>query len=272
MSDKTVKISILLPTRGRTDQLKSSIESLIQLADDPESIEFLFGFDNDDMSSYEWFENNIAHVIDQAGSTYTSLQFKPVGYENLHVYVNQLAARAQGNWFVFWNDDAVMKSPGWDSIINSHTGQFCLQAFNTHNLHPYSIFPIVPREWFDVIGHLSRHQLNDAWLSQIAWLLDIVERIDVKVDHNRYDLTGDNNDSTFKNRRIFEGNVSDPRDFNYVENRNKRLVEAQQLAKYLATKGYTLDHWNNAIIGKTDPWAKMLASDINGHLTQLGKA
>jgi hypothetical protein len=271
MSGNSVKISILLPTRGRTQQLKHSVDSLLTTADDPESIEWLFGFDNDDTDTYHWFAENVIPDIESAGCTYTCLQFEPFGYERLHVYVNQLAAVAEGNWLVFWNDDAVMVDPHWDTVINSHTGEFCLQAFDTHNLHPYSIFPIVPREWFEVIGHLSDHQLNDAWLSQIAWILDIVRRIDIRVDHNRYDLTGQNNDTTFQNRRIFEGNVADPRDFNYVTKRQQRLNEAHQLAAYLAGRGCPSEHWNNIMLKKVDPWSKMLASDINGHLTKIDK-
>jgi hypothetical protein len=206
--------------------------------------------------------------IQASNGVYTCLQFEPVGYENLHLYINALAARATGNWFVFWNDDAVMNTAGWDTVINSYTGKFCLQAFDTHNLHPYSIFPIVPRIWFEIIGHLSQHQLNDAWLSQIAWLLDIVIRIDVKVTHERFDLSGKNNDDTFKRRKIFEGNPSDPRDFNYITYRQARIEETVKLAEYLKQQGYELTHWQGIQNKTNGPWDKMDAADVNGHLTQ----
>jgi hypothetical protein len=78
-----------------------------------------------------------------------------------------------------------------------------LQAFNTHNRHPYSIFPIVPKEWYNLIGHLSLHQLNDAWLSQIAWMLDIVKQIPVEVLHDRADLTGNNKDEYICKQNCF---------------------------------------------------------------------
>jgi hypothetical protein len=161
-----------------------------------------------------------------------------------------------------------MNTAGWDTVINSYTGKFCLQAFDTHNLHPYSIFPIVPRIWFEIIGHLSQHQLNDAWLSQIAWLLDIVIRIDVKVTHERFDLSGKNNDDTFKRRKIFEGNPSDPRDFNYITYRQARIEETVKLAEYLKQQGYELTHWQGIQNKTNGPWDKMDAADINGHLKQ----
>lgn len=261
------KISILLPTRGRTTQLLRSVDSLIDLANDPTRIQWLFGFDSNDMDTYKWFQENVLPKIMTSGAKYTCMGFEPLGYTKLHEYVNRLAEKAVGDWFVFWNDDAVMKTAGWDTEIVQHTGEFCLQAFDTHNKHPYSIFPIVPKEWFDIIGHLSLHQLNDAWLSQIAWMLDIVKPIPIEVLHDRADLTGNNADETFKNRIIYEGNPANPKDFNHAEFRSQRIIEASKLADYLESKGYDMTQWRDICQGKADPWAKMLAADINKHLT-----
>ena len=266
MSDIT--ISILLPTRGRTKQLKRSIESLLSLASNPAQIEWLLGFDSDDTESFDYFDKKIRPGIENSGGVFTCFEFEPQGYGNLHNYVNSLADQASGQWFVFWNDDAVMKTQGWDDVINSYTGKFCLQAFETHNKHPYSIFPIVPRKWHELIGHLSQHHLNDAWLSQIGWMLDIVVRIPVEVDHERFDLTGKNKDSTYENRVIYEGRPNDPRDFNYKDRRVQRIDEARKIADYLKSQDYDLTHWEEGISGKRDIWEKMLASDVNKHMTR----
>ena len=266
MLDPSSKISILLPTRGRTIQLDRSISSLIDTANRPDSIQWLLGFDTDDSESYNWFVQHTLPKITASGGKYTCMGFEPMGYVKLHKYVNELASRAVGDWFVFWNDDAVMETSGWDTEIVSHTGQFCLQAFDTHNKHPYSIFPIVPREWFKVIGHLSQHQLNDAWLSQIAWMLDLVKQIPIKVLHDRADLTGNNDDTTYKSRIIHEGNPSDPRDFNHRELRILRANEAEKIAKHLEGKGISLEHWTLAKQNKIDVWEKMLAVDVNNHI------
>lgn len=263
------KISILLPTRGRTTQLDRSISSLLDLADSADTIQWLFGFDSDDNESYQYFVDNIQQKIIDSGGTFTCLEFAPLGYSNLHEYVNTLAGRADGDWFVFWNDDAVMKTQGWDTEINSHTGKFCLQAFDTHNKHPYSIFPIVPKKWYELIGHLSKHNLNDAWLSQIAWMLDIMLRIPVEVEHERFDLTGKNQDATYANRVIYEGNHNDPRDFNFKARRDQRIVESLKIADYLRPLGYDLSHWDESIAGKKDIWEKMLGSDVNKHMKKF---
>lgn len=243
--------------------------SLIDLVDDPAKIEVLLAFDDDDMDSYQWFEDHIADALDQAGIEFTAYKYPRYGYQQLHRYVNGLAAEAQGHWLLFWNDDAVMLDQGWDTVIRSHSDRFCVLAFDTHKKHPYSIFPILPKAWFDLLGHLSQHQLNDAWISQIAWMLDIMVRIDVRVEHDRFDLTGQNGDITYKQRKIFEGNPSDPRDFNHVDARIRRGQEADTIAKYLISQGYEMKFWQAVMAGQQDPWEKMLASDVNKQMSRF---
>lgn len=268
-SINSIKISILLPTRGRQQMLKRSIMSLIDRATSAAEIEILLGFDSDDSDSWEYFQHDIAPELDRQDVTYTCLEFDPLGYEKLHIYVNTLAAAAIGDWLVFWNDDAVMQDQGWDKVILSHSGRFCLQAFNTHNLHPYSIFPVVPRAWYQLFDRLSLHQLNDAWLSQVAWMLDIVQRIDVRVEHDRFDLTGNNKDQTFQSRRIFEGNPKDPRDFNHVSYRAQRFNDATKIAKYLSEQGIDMTRWDRICRGEQDPWDTMIACDVNKQIVRL---
>lgn len=261
---KVPALSVLLPTRGRTDTLHRSIRSLIDLADNPADIEIKLGFDDDDTASIDYCVSNILPELTEKSVQFHVLGYPPMGYGRLNEYVNSLAKSAQGKWFVFWNDDAVMQDQGWDTEIKRHTGRFVIQAFDTHKLHPYSIFPIVPREWFEVLGHLSLHPLNDAYISQIAWLLDIMVRIPIRVLHDRADLTGNNNDTTYQQRQYFEGNAQDPRDFNFIDNRRRRTHQAQILANYMKTQGIDTTHWDEVIAGKRDPWEKMLASDVNG--------
>lgn len=268
MSD--FKISILLPSRKRTDMLERSIKSLVDKADSPDTIQFLLGFDDDDNDSSQYFIDNIAPYLDQKGCSYSVLEFKRMGYQSLHLYLNQLAKHATAPWWVFWNDDALMMDSGWDTVISSHNDRFCIQAFDTHKLHPYSIFPIVPKAWFDLLGHLSQHQLNDAYISQIAWMLDIMVRIDIKVEHDRFDLTGKNKDETFDERVIYEGNLRDPRDFNHANQRKMRIEDAIKICKHLdELGGYDTTFFKEVLQGKRDPWSKMLAADVNDQLKRI---
>jgi hypothetical protein len=257
-------IAILLPTRGRTDPLKKSIFSLIDLASDPTLIEILVGFDSDDEIGKNFFQFEIAPELDEVGVKYTSLEFTPMGYENLNLYYNGLAKNSNSDWLFAWNDDAIMQTQNWDQEITRYTGKFCLLKVRTHRDHPYSIFPIWPRAWYDIFGFASRHQMIDAELSQNAYMLDIMQKIPVDVVHDRHDLTGNNLDDTQKKKKTLEGNPADPKDFHNPIQANLRISDCLTIAKYLESLGHDLSFWKNVMAGKQDPWQKLKENDVNG--------
>lgn len=264
------KIAVLLPTRGRTAALDRSLIGLLEKAGDLDSIQVLLGLDNDDTVGIEHFQNELEPKLDAMGVHYTAMSFEPMGYSRLHDYVNTLAQASSADWMFFWNDDAVMDSDNWDLEIEKYTGQFKLLAVHTHNDHPYSIFPIVPREWLDLIGHLSLHSMNDAWLSQNAYCVDIYQRIDVHVTHDRADLTGNNLDSTYKQRELLEGNPSNPRDFHHPTQTMKRMQECDQLDEYLKSRGASSPtFWDRVKLQQQDPWERLRANDTNNQMRQF---
>ena len=270
MSTPEFDIAILLPTRGRSDSLERSVKSVIELASDPDRIQLMFGFDNDDAIGTKYFEDELQPWLDEQGITYTAMSFAPLGYIRLNEYVNELARNSDARWLVFWNDDAVMETQDWDKEIIKHEGEFKLLAFHTHHDHPYSIFPIVPRKWLDLLGYLSPHQISDAWLSQQAYMLDIWERIEVDVLHDRHDLTGNNNDKTFQHRPMLEGNPKDSRDFHSVQQMAIRHHDCATIATYLQNEcGKDMNFFVNIFNGTQDPWEKLKQRDINKQMMQF---
>jgi hypothetical protein len=252
-------VSVLLPTRGRTETLKRSLQSLVDTASDLTKVEILFGLDEDDPEVIQYIKTEIAPMLQNTGVEARANIFKPLGYENLHTYVNTLAGNANGEWLFFWNDDGIMLTPGWDTKISAYTGQFKLLApKDNHNGHPYAIFPIVPRDWYILMGHLSQNAQNDAWLSHIAYMLDIFERIDVEFLHDRADLTGNNDDATFRNRKYMEGNPADPNDFGHSDMQNARVATAHKIAWFLEKTGHDMTWWNNVVSGQQNPFEKMV--------------
>jgi hypothetical protein len=145
-------IAILLPTRGRADMMERSVKSVVELAENPGRVQLMFGFDNDDPVGIKYFVEELQPWLDQHNVNYTAIKFAPLGYIRLNEYVNELARKSDARWLVFWNDDAVMETQDWDTEIMKYDGEFKLLAFHTHNDHPYSIFPIVPRKWLDIMG------------------------------------------------------------------------------------------------------------------------
>jgi hypothetical protein len=263
------KIAIILPTRGRTKALTHSLVGLLEKAADLDTIQVLLGLDTDDTVGIAHFEESLQPQLDEMGVAYTAMTFEPLGYSRLNEYINTLSKNSDADWIFFWNDDALMESDNWDLEIVKHTGKFKLLAVHTHHDHPYSIFPIVPRAWLDLIGHLSLHSMTDAWLSQIAYLVDIWERIDVHVLHDRADLTGNNLDATYKERELLEGNPSNPRDFHNPDMTLKRMKECDAIDAYLKSIDAGTDWWDDIKAGKQDPWETLRKNDINNQMRQF---
>ena len=271
MSDKHQykhDIAVLLPTRGRTVALTRSVMSLVNRVQDLSRIEIFLGFDDDDEVGIAHWTDNLEPLLQERGVNYTAVSFEPMGYLRLNEYVTELAKQSDSAWLMFWNDDAVMESQNWDQAIMAYQGQFRCLAVHTHREHPYSIFPIVPRDWLDLFGYMSPHQLSDAWISQVSYMVDIWERIDVWVEHDRFDLTGNNDDDTYRNRPQLEGQPNNPEDFHATKWHLKRISDAEKLAIYLKSKGVDTTWWENVKANRQNPWEKLEANDVNKQMTQ----
>lgn len=270
MPDQVTDISVLLPTRGRTDMLERCLLTLADLADDISRVEMLLAFDHDDTDSIDYFNHRIVPALDGRGARYSIYGFQRLGYIRLNEYLNSLAGHSQGRWLFFWGDDAIMESQGWDTRI-AEVDQFRVLRIPTHNCHPYAIWPIVPRKWYEMFGYISAHQLTDSWCSQIGYMLDIVQNIDVQATHDRFDLTGNNDDDTFKNRPMLEGNPKHPLDFNHVSWRKQRFEDADRINEYRRTLGEDCSWFDRVKTRDQDPWAKMVSPeyDPNGQMSRI---
>jgi len=261
-------IAVLLPTRSRTDALTASVTSIVDLANDISRIQLVFGFDDDDKIGLAHFTKVIQPMLDKHGVSYEAQSFKSMGYAGLNRYYNHLAKSTSADWLFVWNDDAVIETQGWDSVIEQYTGEFKLLKVHTHNDHPYSIFPIMPRAWYDLMNHLSRHQMIDAELSQLAFLLDIMQVIEIDVTHNQVELTKDATDP-LKPKVRFEGNPANPHDFHNPQTSAQRYQDCDTIAEYMRTIGLDATWWESVKSGKNYPWEKLIALDVNKQMSQF---
>lgn len=189
-----MKISVLLPTRGRPEALMKSVRSLHEKMSEDNELEFLFALDRDDALTLA----SISELKD-----YGKVLITPrYGYKNLHLYYNDLCAISTGEWLFLWNDDTLMETHHWDKEVEKHSGQFLF--LNPKSNHPIpadeTLFPIVPKKYYELVGHFSLNCSNDTWVQEIGRSLGLIKQIDVEVVHDRADMTGKNNDTTYQER------------------------------------------------------------------------
>ncbi len=256
-----------MATRGRPELAFKSLKSMIDLAHNVDQIEFCVAIDNDDIKSMDYFKETVVPWFEEKDHNILVMTFDRLGYANLPKYMETLALQSRGAWFIVWNDDALMESQDWDKEIVSYTGQFKLLAFkDNHNEHPYSIFPIVPREWVVLFGTISPQQAIDAWVSQIAYIVDCFQRIEATVTHDRHDLTGNNDDSTYAEREFLEGDPENPKDAFHPDMVALKQQYVEKVVWFLKCIGQDTGRWDKVLRKEVGAMALLHENDPNQHL------
>ena len=265
----TKRISVLLPTRGRGQLSFKSLKTLWDNADTNDGIEYLIAVDDDDTESVEFYNKTIVPYAKEQGIDLRFWAVKRLGYKKLNEYLNFLGNKSNGHYIMFWNDDAIMETESWDKEIDQYRDKFRVLRMPDQSKHPYSLFPIVPRKWMSLLGTISPQAMSDAWISQIAYLCNIMVNIPVSVIHDRFDLTGNNNDETYRNRTQTDGNREDPMDLNSKQMVLKRYTDCAKIMWYLDEIGDSNDHFEQSLQGKADPWKYQKLNDPNKLTGQL---
>lgn len=165
-----MKISVLCPTRKRWQMLRESLTSLDSLADAPSQVEYLLAVDPDD------------HPEPMPVTVRMWTAPARFGYTQLQEYYNSLAEQAHGEWLFLWNDDTVMHTHGWDTVVvNEKPGLL----FPRHNgpMH-CNAFPIWPAEWTRVLGHVSLGMFCDSWMQVVGERLGMDRAVAIYLTHD----------------------------------------------------------------------------------------
>ena len=232
-----MRISVLLPTRGRTETLSRSLDSLLSKAHSANSIEILLGMDRDDVKTIEYVQQHVMPMHPHI----RLYEFDRLGYERLHLYVNSLAGLARGYWFLMWGDDALINTANWDQTVDEHQDHpMPLLRMPSENFdHPFALFPIIKKTWYQAAGTISYQMHYDRFLFNVAQNIcdGIVIDIPATVTHDRADITGNNRDETFENSFNSyvktEGNPADPFNDDYPTCMQVTLHVVNRLRKYI---------------------------------------
>ena len=183
-------LSIIVPTRERTSQLRAFLDSLAQTADHPASLEVVLVVDEDDAETLQFRYTGIAQrqVVVPRGLT--------MGALNSHGY-----AAASGDHVMLCNDDVVVRSPGWDSrmkaVFQSFPDGVVLVHVNDGTFKDtLCVFPCVSRNVAELAGGICpeayrRYRIDDH-IYNVFNLLAILgeQRIqylpDVLFEHHNY--------------------------------------------------------------------------------------
>lgn len=212
MQDSTVvKISILLPTRGRPSFVYRLFDSLIQTTSDPKSIEIVLYMDADDIASHEIShpELKITKLIRPSGS--------PMGKITRECY-----GASRGRYIMLMNDDAIFRTQNWDISVMDAFARFhddiaFVYGNDLEQGEKVPTFPILSRKACEIMGgvcptgylnlHIESHlfdifnQLKRFGHNRIVYLNDVIfEHLHYAVGKSDHDRTYVKKDPNFDDR------------------------------------------------------------------------
>ena len=185
-------ISVTLPSRHRSRMLADSIRSLRDKAARPELLEFLVAYDQDDPDTAAAAEALGVDVIWQAPERY--------GYAESARYYAALLERASGEWAVpTWGDDGLMRTQGWDDMVRATPAGSVIYVDG--NFPGLTCYPIVHMDVFAALGRLCPLPALDTWYEYVGRDAGILAKPPIYVHQDRFDLTGNNLDETYREGR-----------------------------------------------------------------------
>lgn len=201
----STQISVLLPARARPANLRTSIDSLFDLARTPDAVEVLVRLDSCDPCLRE----ELAILQARKGAVFVGVGPR-LGYANMHVYYDQLAIDAGGEWIFVWNDDTDMLTSHWDELLCDcplYSIQWprrdtipTAKPYESYDgpLYTDYTFPVLGRPVLEALGgHLSDNPYCDAWLSDVSGFAGTsIVRPDIVFHHHRL------NDATLLDQRV----------------------------------------------------------------------
>jgi len=170
-SDIKISVSIPVKTRPYADYRKS-IDALQRLAKYKDNIELCFFIDTSDkeliatLPALPWGNRKIIVGNNPDGSLHL---------ERLH---NELFRISNGDLFMIWSDDCIIKTPEWDELI--------LKAWQGEPIQVFKIgkklqFPVFTRPYVYVQGQIARHTV-DSYIEFLVDALPIVTDVP-KIDY-----------------------------------------------------------------------------------------
>ncbi len=224
-------IAILVPSRGRPEQLKRMIESARKTA--YKEVKLFLAISPEDELAYQSINGNTRKYI------------MPDNMPTAHKW-NLLAEEAMRNTdntlFMVGADDMVFTTPGWDEAVINHYNALVKQQ------HVYHLqdsrdkdgtpHPIMTREYIEAMGYLVPpmflHWYIDTWTVELAKQLKVFTHLtDYELIHDKPSDRG-LSDETFNRIRSFGWRERDEwtnkkmRSIGFMEHEQRRLMNVMK--------------------------------------------
>lgn len=147
------KVSVLVPTRGRPDHLRTLLASYARTLVG-ETSELVFRVDDDDLETREILADQ-PHVV---------VGPRLDGYRSLPTFYNELLAASTGDVLLCGNDDMAFQTYGWAPLVLEAANRYPDGLFNFGvKAHNESHYP------FSIVSRQVANRLGFLWDPRIFW-------------------------------------------------------------------------------------------------------
>lgn len=223
-------ISLLLPSRGRPQNLERLVASVFATANQPDDVELVVYIDDDD-TSYE------------AVQKYENLRIFKTPRTTLSVYWNLAHAKARGPIYMQCADDIVFHTDGWDTKVKSAFEQYPDKIVlvygddgdpNKEKQHGTHSF--LHQNWVEVVGYFMppyfSSDFSDTWINELADGINRKIKIDILTEHMHPAFRKGELDLTHAERLVRHWKDKMPEV--YIAKAAERLRDIEKLKKALA--------------------------------------
>ena len=189
----------MVPSRGRPGPLRRTLANIRDTASHPERVEILVWLDDDDTPSLDIKDGLHAECAPCSLKVLVGPRGK--GYDDLHRFCSEMAARAKGDYVMVFSDDGRFVTSNWLQAIEERRHRLSVLHFPTFNTpnnkeskswygsQTTNPFPLMHRKLVQLAGHLDGHAGLDAWMHSMGLFMpfgSLVERIEaVRIEHDQ---------------------------------------------------------------------------------------
>jgi len=198
-----MKISILMPTRGRPNWVQRFLDSVVETAKEPESIETILFIDDDDIQS---------HLIEHPSANVVKLIQPRKTLGEMYKYCFEMS---NGSIIMLSGDDFVFRTSGWDDVVTAlfrcFSDAILLVYGNDLNQGPrVCTAPFVSRRMCEILGAPCPPEYTGEFID--AHIFDIFQKIkasgydriryidDIIIEHMHHVVGKAPFDETYANR------------------------------------------------------------------------
>ena len=226
-----MKISLLCPTRNRSNFMKELWESVLSTAENHNEIELIFYIDNDDTKSIEMYKtlgDNVNAVIGERGNG------------NLSEMWNKCYDQSKADIVMHCGDDIRFRTKNWDTTVlskfNEYTDKIVLVYGNDGIRHDdLATHGFLHKNWIKTIGYFLppyfASDMNDYWLTTVARNIGRLQKINIYTEH-LHPAVGKHELDITHQERIERGKRDNVRQL-YANKENEREEDCKKLNKFI---------------------------------------